>query len=139
VTTKVNPLATVIAKGFGAAGVAALLSAGALSVSAAKPPPAHPVGQPVSAAVIEAEADVLGITPHALVKDLRAGQKVGDLARHRGITEEQFETKLMADPRPRLEALVDRGVITRDQADRLLDRISKGHIPFWNGIDKRKK
>ncbi|HEX2645914.1 MAG TPA: hypothetical protein VHO95_01685, partial [Candidatus Dormibacteraeota bacterium] len=74
------------------------------------------------------------IKPEALVDDLRKGQKVSDLARDRGITQEQFETRLIANLRPRLETLVDKKVITQGQADRLLDRIAKGHIPFWNGI-----
>jgi hypothetical protein len=37
--------------------------------------------------------------------------------------------------KPRLEMLVEHKVITQAQADKAVDRISKGHIPFWNGID----
>jgi hypothetical protein len=135
-----TPLAAVAVKAVGAAGVAALLSMGAVSASTAKPTTnAHPDRHAVRAAVIESEADILGITPQTLVKDLRAGEKVSDLARDRGITQEQFETRLVANLRPRLEALVDKKVITQAQADKLLDRISKGHIPFWNGLHPRKK
>lgn len=135
-----NPLAAVAVKAVGAAGVAALLSVGAVSASTAKPTPsAHPDRHAVRAAVIESEADVLGITPQTLVKDLRAGQKVSDLARDKGITQEQFETRLVANLKPRLETLVDKKVITQAKADRLLDRISKGRIPFWDGLHARKK
>src|SRR5579864_4399993 len=135
-----NPLAAVAVKAVGAAGVAALLSVGAVSASTAKPTPSgHPARHAVRAAVIESEADVLGITPQTLVKDLRAGQKVSDLAKDKGITQEQFETRLIANLKPRLQTLVDKKVITQAQADRLLDRISKGHIPFWNGIRHPKK
>jgi hypothetical protein len=134
-----NPFAAVAVKTVGAAGVAALLGMGAVSASTANPSTsAHPDRRAVRAAVIESEADVLGITPEILVKDLKAGQKVSDLARDKGITEEQFETRLVANLRPRLETLVDKKVITQAQADKLLDRISKGHIPFWNGIHRRK-
>ena len=70
---------------------------------------------------------------------LKAGQKVSDLARDKGITQELFETRLVANLRPRLETLVDKKVITQAQADKLIDRISKGHIPFWNGLHPRKK
>ena len=134
-----NPFAAVAVKTVGAAGVAALLGMGAVSASTANPSAsAHPDRRAVRAAVIESEADVLGITPEILVKDLKAGQKVSDLARDKGITEEQFETRLVANLRPRLETLVDKKVITQAQADKLLDRISKGHIPFWNGIHRRK-
>jgi len=135
-----NPFAAVAAKAAGAAGVAALLSIGAVSASTAKPSTnAHPDRHVVRAAVIESEADILGITPQTLVKDLKAGQKVSDLARDKGISQEQFETRLVANLKPRLETLVDRKVITQARADKILDRISKGHIPFWNGVHPRKK
>ena len=135
-----NPLAALAVKSVGAAGVAALLSIGAVSASTARPTTnAHPDRHAVRAAVIESEADVLGIAPQMLVKDLKAGQKVSDLARDKGITQEQFEARLSASLKPRLETLVEKKVITQAQADRLLDRISKGHIPFWNGLHSRKK
>jgi hypothetical protein len=134
-----NPFAAGVVKSVGAAGVAALLSVGAVSAATTKPPAAHPDRSAVRMAVIESEAEVLGVTPQTLIKDLRAGQKVSDLARDKGITQEQFEARLVANLRPRLETLVDKKVITQAQADRLLDRISKGHIPFWDGIQPHKK
>lgn len=135
-----SPFAAIAVKAVGAAGVAALLSMGAVSASTAKPSTnAHPDRHAVRAAVIESEADILGVTPQTLVKDLKAGQKVSDLARDKGITQEQFETRLVASLKPRLQTLVEKKVITQAQADRLLDRISKGHIPFWNGLHPRKK
>jgi hypothetical protein len=147
-----NPFAAVAVKTVGAAGVAALLSVGAVSALAASPSPTpkptagtsqpstdrHADRRAIRAAVVEAEADILGITPQTLVKDLRAGQKVSDLAKDKEITEEQFETRLVANLKPRLEALVDKKVITQAQADKVLDRIAKGHVPFWNGIHRRK-
>src|SRR5438270_2526590 len=91
VRTKMSPFAAVVVKAIGGAGVAALLSVGAVSVSAATPTPKptasagtttststdrHADRRAVRRAVIEAEAEVLGTTPQALVKDLKAGQKV---------------------------------------------------------------
>ncbi|HYL09040.1 MAG TPA: hypothetical protein VEU76_10845 [Candidatus Udaeobacter sp.] len=148
-----NPFAAIAVKTVGAAGAAALLSLGAAGVLAQaatpSPSPTPAASQPakdrhadlraIRRAVVESEADVLGITPKALVTDLRAGQKVSDLARDKGMTQEQFETKLVANLKPRLETLVDKKVITQAQADKVLDRISKGHIPFWNGIRHPKK
>lgn len=147
-----NPLAAVAVKTVGAAGTAALLGLGAAGVlaQAATPSPSPTASttnrahdhradaRAIRRAVVEAEADILGITPQTLVKDLRAGQRVADLAKDKGMTEEQFETKLLANLKPRLEVLVDRKVITQAQADKILDRISKGHIPFWNGVHRRK-
>ncbi len=154
------PLAStlrVLGRGFavktlGAAGIAAVLSLGAVTASAAtanpNPTPSAAAGtskpstdrradlRAIRRAIIESEADVLGITPETLVKDLKAGQKVSDLARDKGMTKEQFETKLVADLKPKLETLVEHKVITQAQADKVLDRISKGYVPFWNGIDR---
>ena len=53
--------------------------------------------------------------------------------------EQQFEAKLLVNLKPRLETLVDHKVITQTQADRALDRIAKGHVPFWDGVTHRKK
>lgn len=147
-----NPFAAIAVKTVGAAGAAALLSLGVAGglAQAATPSPSPSANASQAAhdhradarairrAVIEGEADVLGIQPQTLVRDLRAGQKVSDLARDKGMTQEQFETKLLANLKPRLEALVDKKVITQAQADKVLDRISKGHIPFWNGVHRRK-
>ncbi len=148
-----NPFAAVAVKTVSAASAAALLSMGVAGVVAQAASPsaspttvaakhsndAHADRRAIAKAVFEAEADVLGITPEKLRDDLKAGQKVSDLARDKGMTKEQFETKLLADLKPRLDALVDKKVITRAQADRVLDRIAKGHIPFWNGIHHKKK
>lgn len=147
-----NPLAAIAVKTVGGAGAATLLSlglAGGLAQAATpSPSPSTSAGQPsndvradrraIRRAVVEAEADVLGIKPEQLVKDLKAGQKVSDLAKAKGMTEQQFGTKLIADLRPRLEALVDHHRITQAQADRVLARIGKGHIAFWNGIHRRR-
>ena len=147
-----SPFAAVAVKALGAAGVAALLSVGVVSAATPTPSPSKPTAagtqQPsadrhadrraIRRAVIEAEADVLGIKPEELVKDLKAGQKVSDLAKAKGLTKEQFAARLIVNLKPRLDALVDHKVITRAQADTVLDWIQKGHVPFWDGLRHRK-
>lgn len=149
-----TPFAAIAVKTAGAAGAAALLSlglAGGLAQAASptpRPTPAAGSSQTVPdpradrraifRAVFESEADVLGLSPKTLRQDLRSGQKVSDLAKDKGMTKEQFETSLIASVRPRLETLVDHKVITQAQADKAIDRISKGHVPFWDGIHRRK-
>jgi hypothetical protein len=54
------------------------------------------------------------------------------------MTKDQFAAKLAANLKPRLEKLVDSKAITQAQADKVLDRISKGFIPFWDGLHRRK-
>jgi hypothetical protein len=148
-----NPFAAVAVKAVGAAGAAAILSLGVAGglAQAASPSPtptpsaatSHGLPDPradrraIRLAVLESEADVLGISPKTLRQDLRKGQKVSDLAKGKGLTKEQFETKLIANLKPRLEALVDKKAITQAKADRVLDRISKGHVPFWDGTHHR--
>jgi len=148
-----TPFAAIAVKTAGAACAAALLSlglAGGMAQAASPTPKPTPVAGSTQSvpdqradrramfrAVLESEADVLGISPKTLRQDLRTGQKVSDLAKGKGMTEEQFETRLIASARPRLEALVDHKVITQAQADKAVDRISKGHIPFWNGIHRK--
>jgi uncharacterized protein YaiL (DUF2058 family) len=143
-----NPYAAIVVKTVGAAGVAALLSAGVVTAASPSPAPTSPTAtgtsQPandrhtdrraIRRAVIESEADILGIKPEQLVKDLKAGQKVSDLARDKGMTKEQFAAKLAFNLKPRLEVLVDHKVITQAQADKLLDRIAHDYVPFWGGI-----
>ncbi len=145
--------AAIAVKTAGAAGAAALLSlglAGGMAQAAAPTPKPTPSAGSTQAApdpradrraifraVFESEADVLGISPKTLRQDLRSGQKVSDLAKDKGMTKEQFETRLIATARPRLETLVDHKVITQAQADKTIDRISKGHIPFWNGVHRK--
>jgi hypothetical protein len=136
----------------GATSVAALLSLGAAgvlaqsvpsgtatSVSSKAPATDRSDRRAIAKAVFEAEADVLGIKPETLRDDLKKGQSVSDLAKDKGMTKEQFETRLLANLKPRLAALVSAKVITQKQADKVLDRIAKGHIPFWNGKHHRPK
>ena len=140
-----SPFAAVAVKALGATAVAALLSAGVVSAATPSPSPSssaggdkHPARHAVVRAVVDSEAQVLGIKPEELRKDLKEGKTVSDLTKARGMTREQFAAKLIADLKPRLKDLVDHKVITQAQADKILDRISKGKIPFWDGVHHRK-
>ena len=150
-----NPFAALAVKTFGAGTAAALISLGvagglaqaasptpnpspAASTNPTKPDP-HKDRRVILAAVFESEADVLHITCAQLREDLRQGQKVSDLAKDHGVAKDQFAAKLTDVLKPRLETLVDKKEITQAQADRVLDRISKGYIPFWDGIHHHKK
>jgi len=142
-----TPFAAVAVKTVGAAGAAALLSLGLATglVQAASNPTPSPSASAkapatdrrvIARAVFESEADVLGIAPKTVRADLRKGQKVSDLAKDKGMTKEQFETRLIASVKPRLATLVDHKVVTQAQADKIVDRISKGYVPFWDGLHR---
>jgi membrane-bound lytic murein transglycosylase B len=141
-----TPFAAVAFKAAGAAAAAAMLTLGAAQAASPPPSPSPSAStkapatdhradrRAIARAVFESEADVLGITPKTLRQDLRKGQKVSDLAKDKGMTKEQFETNLIASVRPRLAVLVDHKVIPQAQADKVIDRISKGYVPFWDGL-----
>jgi hypothetical protein len=143
-----TPFAAVAVKVVGAAAAAAILSLGVVQAASPTPTPTPSAStkapatdqradrRAIARAVFESEADVLGITPKTLRADLRKGQKVSDLAKDKGMTKEQFETKLIASVKPRLAVLVDHKVITQAQADKVVDRISKGYVPFWDGLHR---
>ena len=145
-----TPSTAAAVKLLGSGAAAAVLSMGVAGTlaQAATPSPSpatststtdrHADRKLVRQAVLESEADVLGIPEGTLIADLKKGQKVSDLANDRHINKDEFAKKLAANLKPRLAQLVDHKQITQAQADRILDRISKGRIPFWDGIHRRK-
>jgi hypothetical protein len=148
-----NPFAAVAVKVVGGGAAAALLSlglAGGLAQAASpSPSPSPSAAAPSTAdrhadrrlvvqAVLESEADVLGIPEGTLISDLKKGQKVSDLARDKGMDKAQFTARLIASLKPRLAQLVEHKQITQARADRIIDRISKGNVPFWDGRHHKK-
>jgi hypothetical protein len=136
----------------GATAVAALLSLGAVGVLAqstqsatatlvaTKASPADKAAhRAIAKAVFEAEAAALGLTPDALKAELKKGTKVSDLAKAKGWDKAAFATKILDQLTPRLKTLVTAGTINQAQADKAVDRIKKGHIPFWDGKHHRTK
>jgi membrane-bound lytic murein transglycosylase B len=136
----------------GAASVAALLSLGAVGVFAqstpsesatsvaAKASPADKAAhRAIAKATFESEAAALGMTPDALKAELKKGTKVSDLAKAKNWDKAAFTTKLLDQLTPRLKTLVGAGTIKQAQADKAVDRIKKGYIPFWDGKHHRPK
>jgi hypothetical protein len=131
---------------------AGMLSVGAVTAFAASPSvsPAqaasvtdtaksdrHSGRRPIARAVIESEADVLGIKASALINDLRQGETVAELARDEGLNKARFTTRLLIRLTLRLETLVENKVISLAHAKGLLHWISTGHVPFWEGAHFR--
>jgi hypothetical protein len=136
----------------GATAAAAMLSLGAVGVLAQSTPSATATSvatkatladraahRAIAKAVFESEAAALGITPDVLRADLKNGQKVSDLAKAKGWDKAAFGKQLLDKLAPRLKTLVDTNVIQQAQADKAVDRIKKGHIPFWEGNHHRPK
>jgi hypothetical protein len=148
-----NPIAAIAVKLVSGGATAALmtlgLTAGLADASAPSPTPTAPssanaaiptapagVRDAVRYAIFESEAQVLRIPDRAFRADLQHGITVARLARERGMNKERFGDRLVVDLKPHLERLVDLRVITRAQADVVVDRIQHGNIPWWDGLGK---
>ena len=106
------------------------------SSNAAVASPLAGVRDAVRFQVFEAEADVLRIPPPAFRADLKRGITVRRLALERGLNKDQFGDRLVVNLRPRLAQLVHLHVITKAQADIVIDRIQRGNIPWWDGLGR---
>ena len=106
------------------------------SSGAAVASPLAGVRDAVRFAVFEAEADVLRIPQVAFRNDLRRGITVARLARERGLNKDQLGDRLVVNLKPRLAQLVHLRVITKAQADIVIDRIQRGNIPWWDGLGR---
>jgi len=119
----------------GLADASSMPSAPAATLSgAASASPLAGVRDAVRFAVFEAEADVLRIPPRAFRADLKRGITVARLARERGMNKDRFGDRLVVNLKPRLAQLVHLRVITKAQADVVIDRIEHGNIPWWDGL-----
>ena len=145
-----NPFAAIAVKLVSGGATAALmtlgLTAGLADASTSVPAPSSDTAATASAlagvqdavrfAIFEAEADVLRIPQKAFRADLERGITVARLARERGMNKDRFGDRLVVNLKPRLAQLVHLRVITRAHADRVLDRIQAGNIPWWDGLHK---
>ena len=106
------------------------------SCNAAVASPLAGVRDAVRFEVFLAEAAVLRIPPAAFRADLKRGIPVARLARERGLNKDQFSDRLVVNLKPRLARLVHLRVITKAQADLVIDRVERGNIPWWDGLNK---
>jgi hypothetical protein len=129
------------------AGLLGLASLGAATTALAAAPAASvqqgqqvqkPDRKVIHRAVFEAEAGAVGLTPAELRKALRDGKTVQQIAAAKDLTKEQVAGRMVVTLRPVFDGLVARHEITRKQADRVLDRVGKGAIPYWDGLHRKK-
>lgn len=92
----------------------------------------------VRTALVIAEAQVLGITPQALVKDLKDGSTIQALATQKGLSEAQFASQLNQDVKPLLDQQVQAGTLTSAQEQRLVTRYAT-MVPNWTTVPKAKQ
>jgi hypothetical protein len=90
----------------------------------------------VAAAVLQAEAQVLGIQPTELRADFKAGTTVQTLAAQKNISQAQFQAQLAADLKPILDQDVQQATITSTQEQLVLRRVGRV-IPNWNHVGRQ--
>jgi hypothetical protein len=82
---------------------------------------------------VAAAADVLGIAPADLTKDLRSGQSLTEIADAAGVSYDDVTKAIVDATTADLDALVTAGDMTQDRADALLkqltDRLASGDFP----------
>jgi membrane-bound lytic murein transglycosylase B len=93
----------------------------------------NPAARALALALLQAEAQVLGIQPQQLRADFRAGTTVQTLAAQKSISEADFQTQLLADVKPLLDQGVRQGTITSTQEQSVLRRLGKV-IPNWSQV-----
>jgi DNA-directed RNA polymerase specialized sigma subunit len=83
------------------------------------------------AEMLAEQAATLGITVEDLKTRLASGKKPHEIAKELGWTDEQFQTKMREAHKKRLQALVDSGKLTQEQADKMIQQMDKK--PRFNG------
>jgi uncharacterized protein YidB (DUF937 family) len=121
-------------------------SASTAPVVAASPAPPSPRGaagtqqqaanRAVRQAVLQGEAQILGITSRQLSADLKQGTTVQQLAAQKGISQQQFQAQLVQDVQPLLDREVGAGTLTQAQEQQALKRLGKT-IPNWTAAPKK--
>ncbi|MBO0687505.1 MAG: hypothetical protein J2P45_30510 [Candidatus Dormibacteraeota bacterium] len=108
-------------------------SSPAASPSAAATPHASPspATKALSAAVLQAEAQVLGLQPKQLRAAIRSGTTLQTLASQQNLTESQFQAQLSVDLKPLLDQDLQQGTISSAQEQSTLNRLGR-RIPNWN-------
>ena len=67
--------------------------------------------------MLETRAQILGVTTEELQKQLDAGKSMGDIAKEKSPTPEEFHQKMLAAQKIHLENLVKAGVLTQEQLE----------------------
>jgi hypothetical protein len=85
---------------------------------------------------LSAAASALGVSDSELKGDLKAGQTLSQVAAAKGVSEDQFKSKVVAILKPKLDAAVSAGKLTQAQEDAVLAKLQKGDPPLWNSARK---
>lgn len=80
-------------------------------------------------------AEALGLRPQELLKALKEGKTIEEIAKAQGMTLERLQEQVLAKQKEKLHQAVEAGKITEDQADRIIQRLEQ-NIKSGNWLDK---
>ena len=112
-------------------------SPGAQGAAGGKQAPANPAQKAVHQAVLQAEAQALGIKPKELSADLRQGTTVHQLADQKGLSQAAFQAAFGKDLTAALDQDVQKGALTSQQEQQALKRLGST-VPNWDQAAKPK-
>lgn len=92
---------------------------------------ANPAARTMNQAAAQAEAQVLGIQPQELARDLRQGTTVHQLADRKGIAQTDFQARFTKALTALLDQDVQAGKLTAAQEQQYLERLGTA-IPNWD-------
>lgn len=92
---------------------------------------ANPATRAVNQAVLQAEADVLGVRASQLNTAIRQGTTVHQQAAQRGMTQAVFNLRFQSALKVMLDQDVQQGTLTRQQEQTALQRLAAGP-PNWD-------
>jgi hypothetical protein len=93
---------------------------------------ANPAARALNQAVVEAEAQVLGMQPRDLSASLRQGTTVHQLAMQRRLGPADFQAAFQRDLRALLDRDVQQGTLTAAQEQAALRRLDSRLPPNWD-------
>ena len=74
---------------------------------------------------LEGPASILGMTVDQLQTELKSGKKLSQLVTEHGLTQEQFNQKMLEYEKQQINQAVTDGKITQEQADKMIQRLEQ--------------
>jgi hypothetical protein len=116
-----------------AASVAPVVASPAPTPSAGATAADRGAAQAVRRALLQGEAQVLGISLKQLGADLKSRQTIQQLATAKGLSEDQFRLQLVQSVQPLLDQQVKAGALTQAQEQKELKRLGTT-VPNWSQV-----
>ena len=78
----------------------------------------------IRAGIVRSAAAAIGIAPKDLVKELRSGKSIADVAGEHGVSLDTVKSKITSDAKAKLDKAVANGKIDQAKADKMLQKLT---------------